>query len=125
MTGGSEAFMAAVGEKAAAFEQLARVDEIATSAGSGIGAHAVISNGAELFVPLEGVIDVARERGRLTDEVTRLDQLLAGTRKKLENESFVSRAPAEVVQKERARTVQLEEQGSKLREKLQALEVET
>ncbi len=124
VTGGSEAFMSVVGEKAAAFEQLARVDRIETSPGSGVGAHAVIGNGAELFVPLEGVIDVERERSRLTDEITRLGQLLAGTKKKLENEKFVSRAPADVVQKERDRTLQLEEQGSKLREKLAALEAE-
>ena len=122
VTEGSAAFMSVVGEKAAAFEQLARVDRVETSAGTGVGAHAVLANGAELFVPLEGVIDVERERTRLTDEIARLEQLLAGTRKKLENESFVSRAPAEVVQKERDRTVQLEEQGAKLREKLAALE---
>jgi valyl-tRNA synthetase len=124
VTGGDEAFTSTVLEKAAAFEQLARVDRIETSPGSGVGAHAVIDNGAELFVPLEGVIDVDRERSRLTDEITRLDSLLAGTREKLENDSFVSRAPAEVVQRERDRTVQLEEQGSKLREKLAGLEAE-
>jgi len=121
VTGGNEAFVAAVREKAPAFEQLARVDRIETSEGTGVGAHAVLGNRAELFLPLEGVIDVERERTRLTDEITRLDSLLAGTRKKLENESFVSRAPAEVVQKERDRTLQLEEQGSKLREKLAGL----
>ena len=114
--------MEAVQSKAAAFEQLARVDRIETSEGSGAGAHAVIGNGSELFLPLEGVIDVKRERARLGDEITKLESLLEGTRKKLDNESFVTRAPAEVVQKERDKTVQLEEQGSKLREKLAALE---
>jgi len=124
VTGSDAAFLSMVESKAAAFEQLARVDRIDTSPGTGVGAHAVLANGAELFVPLVGVIDVERERTRLTDEITRLDQLLAGTRKKLENESFVARAPAEVVQKERDRTVQLEEQGSKLREKLAGLEAQ-
>jgi valyl-tRNA synthetase len=124
VTGGDEAFLSMVESKAPAFEQLARVDRIDTSPGTGVGAHAVLTNGAELFLPLAGVIDVERERARLTDEITRLDQLLAGTRKKLENESFVQRAPAEVVQKERDRTVQLEEQGSKLREKLAGLEAQ-
>jgi len=124
VTGGDAAFLAMVKSKAGAFEQLARVDRIDTSPGAGVGAHAVLANGAELFLPLAGVIDVERERARLSDEITRLDQLLAGTRKKLENESFVARAPAEVVQKERDRTVQLEEQGSKLREKLAGLEAQ-
>jgi len=124
VTGADAAFLSMVESKAAAFEQLARVDRIDTSPGTGVGAHAVLANGAELFLPLVGVIDVEREITRLTDEITRLDQLLAGTRKKLENESFVARAPAEVVQKERDRTVQLEEQGSKLREKLAGLEAQ-
>jgi len=121
VTGGSDAFMSAVQAKTPAFDQLARVNRIDTSPGEGVGAHAVLSGGAELFLPLADVIDVARERERLSDEITRLDKLLAGTRKKLENESFVSRAPAEIVQKERDRTLQLEEQGSKLREKLSGL----
>jgi valyl-tRNA synthetase len=119
---GGEALLSTVKEKLAAFEQLARVDRIETGAGAGVGAHAVLADGAELFIPLAGVIDVERERTRLSDEITRLDSLLAGTRKKLENERFVSRAPAEVVQKERDRTLQLEEQGAKLREKLAGLE---
>jgi len=122
VTGGDAAFMSVVREKAAAFEQLARVARIETTAGVGVGAHAVLNSGADLFLPLADVIDVEREHERLSDEITRLDQLLAGTRKKLENESFVARAPAEVVQKERDRTIQLEEQGSKLREKLAGLE---
>jgi len=124
VTGGDAGFMAAVTDKAPAFEQLARVDRVEVRPGTGVGAHAVLGNGAELFVPLADVIDVERERMRLADEIARLDQLLAGTRKKLENESFVSRAPAEVVQKERDRTAQLEEQGAKLREKLAGLEAE-
>jgi valyl-tRNA synthetase len=122
VTGGSEPFMAALGQKAGAFELLARVDRIETTPGTGVGAHAVLLNGVELFIPLAGVIDIAQERTRLTDEITRLDGLLAGTLKKLENASFVARAPAEVVQTERDRTTQLEEQGSKLREKLAGLE---
>ena len=124
VTGGGETFMAAVRDKVAAFEQLARVDRIETSAGAGVGAHAVLNSGAELFVPLADVIDIEQERARLGAEITRLESLLAGTREKLENENFVSRAPAEVVQKQRDRTVQLEEQASKLREKLAGLKAE-
>ncbi|MGD2045093.1 MAG: valine--tRNA ligase [Gemmatimonadota bacterium] len=122
VTGAGEALASVLSEKAAAFEQLARVERIETSAGTGVGAHAVLDSGADLFVPLEGVIDIEQERARLTDEITKLDKLLEGTRKKLENENFVSRAPEDVVQKERDRTIQLEEQGSKLREKLAGLE---
>jgi valyl-tRNA synthetase len=87
-----------------------------------VGAHAVLKNGVELFVPLEGVIDLDRERMRLREEIAKLEGLHAGTSKKLDNEAFVARAPADVVQKERDRLAQLAEQRTKLGVKLAALE---
>jgi valyl-tRNA synthetase len=123
VTGGARSFLEIVADQAAAFEQLARVDRVVTQPGRGVGAHAVLANGAELFVPLEGVIDLERERARLRAEIGRLETQAAGTSRKLENEAFVSKAPAEVVQRERDRLDQLEEQRSKLREKLAGLEV--
>ena len=90
--------------------------------GSGIGVHTVLGGGTELFVPLEGVIDLDHERSRLREEIGRLQGLSVGTRKKLGNENFVSRAPDEVVQKERDKLVQYEGQASKLQHKLTELE---
>ncbi len=124
VTGGPDGFLDTVSEQAAGILQLARVDRIRAERGTGVGAHGVLSNGTELFVPLEGVIDLERERQRLRDELGRLRGLVEGTRKKLANEAFVSRAPEEVVQKERDRLTQLEEQDSKLRAKLAELEGE-
>ena len=121
VVGGSEGFGETVTGQAAAFDQLARVSRIEGASGAGLGAHAVLSNGAELFVPLEGVIDIQRERGRIHDEITRVEGLLATTRKMLENEKFVGNAPPEVVGKERDKAVQFAEQSSKLREKLTVL----
>ena len=103
-------------------ERLARVNRFETEPGTGAGAHAVLAGGAELFLPLEGVIDLDRERTRLTAEITRLEGQATGTAKKLENEKFVSRAPDDVVQKERDKLAQFQEQASKLREKLTELE---
>jgi valyl-tRNA synthetase len=122
VTGGAESFLQVVRERSAAFEQLARVDRIATTPAASVGAHAVLANGAELFLPLEGVIDLDRERARLVDELGRVNGHVEATRKKLDNQAFVSRAPSEVVQKERDRVAQLEEQRTKLREKLASLE---
>jgi len=117
------AVAATVAEQGAALERLARVGRVSTeSPGAGIGAHAVLKSGIELFLPLEGVIDVQRERTRLAGEIEKLDAQLAGTEKKLANESFVSRAPAEVVDKERDKAAGLREQAAKLREKLHALQ---
>ncbi|HSW31441.1 MAG TPA: valine--tRNA ligase [Longimicrobiales bacterium] len=116
------AVAATVAEQGAALERLARVGRVSTEpSGAGIGAHAVLKSGIELFLPLEGVIDVERERTRLAGEIAKLDAQLAGTERKLANGSFVSRAPAEVVDKEREKAAGLREQAAKLREKLHAL----
>lgn len=55
----------------------------------------------ELFVPLKGLIDLDREREKLLKEAERLRNMVAVIEKKLANENFLSRAPAEVVEKER------------------------
>jgi valyl-tRNA synthetase len=114
---------ATVAAQGAALERLARVGSVSSDgAHSGVGAHAVMKNGAELFVPLEGVIDVARESGRLRGEIDRLRGQLRATERKLDNEAFVAKAPSEVVERERAKAGTLAEQAAKLEDKLRALE---
>ena len=71
-----------------------------------------VSAGLEVFVDLADLIDVGAERERLTKESERLSGLVAAQMKKLSNENFVQRAPAAVVQKERERLKELEEQHS-------------
>src|SRR5690606_12328514 len=122
VTGGSTGLMDALAAQATALERLARIGQVAPGAGSGIGAHAVLESGAELFVPLEGVIDIVREARRLHDEIERLEGQLRSTNGRLANEKFTANAPADVVQKERDKARQLDEQGAKLREKLAGLE---
>ncbi len=105
-----------------ALRRLARVDDCALDTpADGVGAHSVFKNGAELFMPLEGVIDIARERERLEAEINRLRGQLEGSRKTLGNERFVQQAPAEVVEKEREKARSFEEQLDKLTSKLATL----
>jgi valyl-tRNA synthetase len=102
---------------------LARVEELSFDGGvGGAGASAVLRSGAEVFVPLAGVIDLEKERRRLRDEVARLEGQISGTERRLANESFLSRAPAEVVQKERDKLESYREQREKLAAKLSALQ---
>ncbi|GMV69611.1 MAG: valine--tRNA ligase [Pseudomonadota bacterium] len=61
----------------------------------------------KIAVPLAGLIDVAAERQRLAKQVERTEKELAGLTGRLENPAFVERAPAAVVEKERARAEQL------------------
>jgi valyl-tRNA synthetase len=121
LVGGPDGFVAAAVAQAGALEQLARVDRVETVAGSGVGANAVLPNGAEVFLPLEGVIDVERERKRMGDEVSRLEGLREAVEKRLANEKFVANAPHDIVQKERDKVAQFADQASKLREKLVGL----
>ncbi len=87
----------------------------------GAGAHAVLQSGAELFLPLEGLIDVSRERGRLQDELNRIGRLLESAARRLESEQFVTRAPADVVEREREKAASFRDQQERLARKLAAL----
>jgi valyl-tRNA synthetase len=75
-----------------------------------------VASGTEVYVPLEGMVDLAAERARLTREIERADKDIGMLRSKLARPDFVEKAPAEVVAKERGR---LSEQET-IREKLAA-----
>jgi valyl-tRNA synthetase len=63
-------------------------------------ASAVVDN-VEIFIPLEGLINLEAERERIQKEIDRVRGLFESTEKKLSNQSFVSKAPSEVVEHER------------------------
>jgi len=67
------------------------------------GSASSVVHGCDIFVPLEGIIDLDVERNRITKEINRLEGMLIGVSKKLANEKFVNNAPAEVVEKEKAK----------------------
>ena len=53
--------------------------------------------GCQVIVPLKGAVDLQGELARLDKELAKLDKDLICVQTKLHNESFVSRAPAQVV----------------------------
>jgi valyl-tRNA synthetase len=67
--------------------------------------------GMELFVDLAELIDLDAELARKRDELAKLAGRIATQEKKLSNESFVARAPAAVVQKERETLLALQQQA--------------
>jgi valyl-tRNA synthetase len=102
--------------------RLAKVSELAFGEPTErAGGHAVLSDGTAVFVPLGDAIDVARECGRLTTEVDRLGQLVASQEKKLGNQQFVARAPADVVDRERQKLAGWREQREVLVRKRELL----
>jgi valyl-tRNA synthetase len=122
IVGGAPAsFQGTLEREDGALRLLARVGRVVVDGAlSGPGAHGVLENGTELFIPLEGVIDLEKEKERLEKEIQRLESQLMGTQKKLENESFIQNAPQEVVGREREKAASLQEQKEKLQEKLSA-----
>jgi valyl-tRNA synthetase len=76
----------------------------------------------KVMVPLAGLIDVAAERARLTKEIDRLKQELARSEKKLSNESFVSKAPKEVVERERMKAEETSSASAVLQRQLDSLD---
>jgi valyl-tRNA synthetase len=123
LDGVSDTLRETVESQSAALLRLARVESVAVEGGGagGVGAHAVLTDGTEMFIPLEGVIDLERERERLAMEIQRLEGQLAGVQLKLDNGQFVERAPEEVVEREREKARSFGEQLDKLREKLSEL----
>jgi len=87
----------------------------------GAGAHAVFGDGSEVVVALEGLVDVTQECRRLSEEFERLDKQLTSLAARLTNESFVSRAPQDVVAKEREKEKAWRDQRDVLAGKLKSL----
>jgi valyl-tRNA synthetase len=123
LTGAPEGLRASLDRLGARLRELARVGEttFGPAPDGAVGASAVLSNGTEVFLPLEGIVDLDRERERLRTEIDRLEGQLVATEKKLANEEFVTRAPEEVVGKERDKAATFRDQRDKLREKLGVL----
>ncbi|MCK9861564.1 valine--tRNA ligase [Paenibacillus sp. ATY16] len=66
-------------------------------------AMTAIVTGAELYLPLAGLIDISQEIARLEKELATLSSEVERVEKKLGNEGFVAKAPAKVIEEERAK----------------------
>lgn len=77
--------------------------------------------GATIYLPLAGLIDIDKEIERLEKELLSLETELAKLDAKLANEKFVTKAPAEVVGRERARRDEMKDKADKVRARLAEL----
>jgi valyl-tRNA synthetase len=84
-------------------------------------ARAVLAGGAEVAVPLEGLIDFAQERARLSREKEKLEKEAVKLKAQLGNADFVERAPVEKVGELRARMTEIAQQQAALDQNLEAL----
>ena len=105
------------------FRSLAKIDTLHVGKDikkPGLSASAVIS-GAEIFIPLEGLINVDSEKHRLEKELANLKNQLERLSKKLANADFLKNAPADIVDKEKARKTDIEDRVEKLNKNLEQL----
>jgi valyl-tRNA synthetase len=86
----------------------------------GLSASAVIS-GAEIFIPLEGLINIEAEKKRLEKELANLKEHLERVAKKLANADFLKNAPADVIEREKSRKADIEDRVEKLNNNLEQL----
>jgi len=85
-----------------------------------VSASAVLS-GAEIFVPLAGLIDIDVEKKRLEKELGNLKVQLEKVSKKLANSDFLANAPKDVIEKEKAKKDDYQERTEKLNRNLEQI----
>ena len=73
-----------------------------------------VAGNSEIYVELEGLVDLGAERQRLEKEIKRAADAIAFTRGKLARPDFTERAPAEIVDKEREKLAEQEALHAKL-----------
>ena len=85
--------------------------------------HAVTSviSGAEIYLPLAGLINIDDEIARLEKEAAKLQDEVNRVEKKLSNEKFVAKAPEAVVEAERAKGKEYADQRQAVLERIATL----
>ncbi len=100
---------------------LAKLSEVSVVTDISADELAPVAVAGDFRLMLKVEIDIAAERERLTKEITRLEGEITKAEGKLANESFVARAPAAVVDQERARLAGFHDTVAKLKPQLDKL----
>jgi len=106
------------------FEKLASASEAVVQGDkSGISENAVnvVVPGAEIFLPLDELVDKEKELERLNAEKKKLEGEIKRVEGKLNNEGFVSKAPQKVIDEEKAKGIKYKEMLEKVLESIESL----
>ncbi|HEV3465217.1 MAG TPA: hypothetical protein VG846_14705, partial [Actinomycetota bacterium] len=116
--------------EADSLRRLARLEDVEVLEGHGSGGSGgalsappvgqvptakLLAGRAELYLPLEGLLDLDEERARLDRELAALDAERARAEAKLANPNFLEKAPAPVVAKARERLAEVDQALAKVR----------
>jgi len=85
-------------------------------------ALALVVGGVEIYLPLAGMVDLEKERQRLTVEIEEVAKGIASSEKLLANEDFLNKAPAQVVERERDKLAGYYQRQAKLQERFRSLQ---
>jgi valyl-tRNA synthetase len=103
-------------------KRLSRLSEfsVGTMAKPANSAVTVVGN-LEIYVPLEGLIDLEKEKERLKKEEDRINNEIKAISARLKDKNFTLKAPKEIVERQRTRKTELELQINKLKDNLSHL----
>ncbi len=118
----SEEKQALLQEQARVIAALARLDKTKLSIISSLpekpkNSVTLVVNAVEIYIPLEGMVDLAQERARLETELKEAESQIARLEKLL-NSPFAEKAPAAVVDKEREKLSGYKETAAKIKAQL-------
>ena len=105
-------------ESMANVKELSIADSLAAKPKQALSAHTPLG---EIYVPLEGVIDVEKEVARLEKDLKNAEEELKKAFAKLNNESFIARAPQEVIEKEKGKATEAKLKKEGIEQRLQIL----
>ncbi len=123
-TGGSSLSADVVRENKALMEGLAKIGEIALLSPDEEKPAGVLSSQAEegeVSLLVGDILDIPSEIERLEVEMAGVNKNIEGCRRKLANEEFVNKAPAEVVEKEKTRLAESEARLLRIKENIESL----
>jgi valyl-tRNA synthetase len=101
--------------------RLANLESVTVLEGTAPASATALVGKMEILIPLEGLIDKDAEIARLNKEVNKLEKLIQQSSGKLNNQGYIAKAPAEVVQKEREKLSEMEQSLSQLMQQRDSL----
>ena len=80
-----------------------------------------VAGGVTIFLPISGLVDIAKEKGRYTKELSQLEKEIQKLATRIENPAFSRKAPPEIVAKEKAKLEGFKEKAAKIKGRLEEL----
>jgi valyl-tRNA synthetase len=116
-----EKLLETIAKMAPAIRQMARVSQIHKTDEAPSGSVSFFLPGVEVYVKVGQLIDVAKEIERIKKKLEKMAKEIEKLEKKLSNENFLTRAPKDVVEKNREELKELKELHAKLTSTLEQL----